>query len=148
MYCNLFHIIRNLDIRKIFIVVAGFWLVGLAPKCRLIAFIDAASGEVCWARFSLTESRQAYFEVLLRHVQTHCLPSALFSDRHSIFNKHDPEDPIPSQFERALLPLCIGPIQAYSPPKQGKCRAAVSDAARPVDQSYALARDQLDAIGQ
>ncbi len=109
-------------------IVAWFWLDGLAPKCRLIAFIDAASGEVCWARFSLTESTQSYFEVLLRHVQTRGLPLALFSDRHSIFNKHDPKDPIPSQFERALLQLCIGPIQAYSPPTQGKCRVAVSDA--------------------
>lgn len=96
------------------------WFEGRAPKCCLIAFIDDASGEVLGARFSLTETTQAYFEVLRRHVQTHGLPLALYSDRHSIFTKHDPEDPIPTQFERALLQLGIEPIQAYSPQAKGR----------------------------
>ena len=64
------------------------------------------------ARFSLTESTQAYFEVLRRHLQAHDVPLALYSDRHSIFTKHDPEDPTPTQFERTLLQLGIQPSQA------------------------------------
>jgi transposase len=96
------------------------WFEGRAPKCCLIAFIDDATGEVLGARFSLTETTQAYFEVLRRHVQAHGVPLALYSDRHSIFTKHDPEDPKPTQFERALLQLGIEPIQAYSPQAKGR----------------------------
>lgn len=96
------------------------WFEGRAPKCCLIAFIDDATGEVLGARFSLTETTQAYFEVLRRHVQAHGVPLALYSDRHSIFTKHDSEDPAPTQFERALLQLGIEPIQAYSPQAKGR----------------------------
>ena len=96
------------------------WFEGRAPKCCLIAFIDDASGEILGARFSLTETTQAYSEVLRRHVRTHGVPLALYSDRHSIFTKHDPEDPIATQFERALLQLGIEPIQAYSPQAKGR----------------------------
>ena len=96
------------------------WFEGRAPKCCLIAFIDDATGEVLGARFSLTETTQAYFEVLRRHVQAHGVPLALYSDRHSIFTKHDAQDPTPTQFERALLQLGIEPIQAYSPQAKGR----------------------------
>lgn len=96
------------------------WFEGRAPKCCLIAFIDDATGEMLGARFSLTETTQAYFEVLRRHVHAHGVPLALYSDRHSIFTKHDPEDPTPTQFERALLQLGIEPIQAYSPQAKGR----------------------------
>lgn len=96
------------------------WFEGRAPKCCLIAFIDDATGQVLGARFSLTETTQAYFEVLRRHVQAHGVPLALYSDRHSIFTKHNPEDPTPTQFERALLQLGIEPIQAYSPQAKGR----------------------------
>jgi transposase len=96
------------------------WFEGRAPKCCLIAFIDDATSEVLGARFSLTETTQAYFEVLRRHVQAHGVPLALYSDRHSIFTKHDLEDPVPTQFERALLQLGIEPIQAYSPQAKGR----------------------------
>jgi transposase len=96
------------------------WFEGRAPKCCLIAFIDDATGEVLGARFSPTETTQAYFEVLHKHVQTHGIPLALYSDRHSIFTKHDPEDGSPTQFERALLQLGIEPIRAYSPQAKGR----------------------------
>ena len=96
------------------------WFEGRAPKCCLIAFIDDATGEVLGARFSPTETTQAYFEVLLRHVQSHGIPLALYSDRHSIFTKHDAQDATPTQFERALLQLSIEPIQAYSPQAKGR----------------------------
>ncbi len=96
------------------------WFEGRAPKCCLIAFIDDATGEVLGARFSITQTTQAYFEVLRRYVQNHGVPVALYSDRHSIFTKHDPEDPTPTQFERALLQLGIEPIQAYSPQAKGR----------------------------
>lgn len=96
------------------------WFEGRADKCCLIAFIDDATGRVLAARFSATETTQAYFEVLQRHVQAHGSPLAYYSDRHSIFTKHDSEDPEPTQFERALLQLHIEPICAHSPQAKGR----------------------------
>ncbi len=40
--------------------------------------------------------------------------------RHSIFTKHDPQDPEPTQFERALGSLDIASIQALSPQAKGR----------------------------
>jgi transposase len=96
------------------------WFEGRAPKACLIAFIDDATGRLLGARFSPTETTQAYFDVLHSCVQTHGAPLALYSDRHSIFTKHDPEDALPTQFERALGQLSIEPIQARSPQAKGR----------------------------
>jgi transposase len=96
------------------------WFEGRAAKCCLIAFIDDATGQVLGARFSPTETTQAYFDVLQHCIHTHGRPVALYSDRHSIFTKHDSEDPVPTQFERALLQLDIDPIQAHSPQAKGR----------------------------
>lgn len=96
------------------------WFEERGPKCCLTAFIDDATGRVLGARFSPTETTQAYFDVLHQCIQTHGVPLALYSDRHSIFTKHDPEDPKPTQFERALLQLQIEPIQARSPQAKGR----------------------------
>ena len=96
------------------------WFEGRSGKCCLIAFIDDATGQVLAARFSATESMQAYFTVLHEHVRTHGAPLAYYSDRHSIFTKHDREDPNPTQFERALLQLGIESICAHSPQAKGR----------------------------
>lgn len=96
------------------------WFEGRADKCCLIAFIDDATGRVLAARFSPTETTQAYFEVLRSHVSAHGAPLALYSDRHGIFTKHDREDPTPTQFERALLQLGIEGICASSPQAKGR----------------------------
>jgi len=47
-------------------------------------------------------------------------PLALYSDRHAIFTKADPEDAKPTQFERALGQLHIEPICAHSPQAKGR----------------------------
>lgn len=96
------------------------WFEGRADKCCLIAFIDDASGQVLGAKFFPTETTQGYFEVLQQYVSAHGIPLALYSDRHSIFTKHDPEDAQPTQFERALLQLQIEPICAHSPQAKGR----------------------------
>lgn len=96
------------------------WFEGRAPKCCLIAFIDDATGEVLGGGFSPTETTQAYFDVLHRYVQDHGVPVALYSDRHSIFTKHNSSDAVPTQFERALLQMDIAPIHAYSPQAKGR----------------------------
>lgn len=96
------------------------WFEGRAPKCCLIAFIDDATGRVLGARFEPTETTEGYLGVLQRYVSEYGAPLALYSDRHSIFTKHDREDPRPTQFERALLQLGIESICAHSPQAKGR----------------------------
>lgn len=96
------------------------WFEGRSSKCCLIAFIDDATGRVLGARFFEQETTQGYLEVLQALVQRLGAPLALYSDRHGIFTKADPEDPKPTQFERALLQLEIEPICAHSPQAKGR----------------------------
>lgn len=96
------------------------WFEGRSAKCCLIAFIDDASGRVLAAQFFAQETTQGYLQVLHAQVQRHDSPMALYSDRHSIFIKSDPQDSKPTQFERALLQLDIEPICARSPQAKGR----------------------------
>ena len=96
------------------------WFERRASKCCLIAFIDDATGSLLQACFYPVESTNAYLHSLQCYVGSHGRPLALYSDRHSIFTKHDPEDPAPTQFERALGELNIESILAYSPQAKGR----------------------------
>ena len=96
------------------------WFEGRSGKCCLIAFIDDATGRVLGGRFFEQETTQGYLAVLHELVRRHGVPLALYSDRHGIFTKADPEDVKPTQFERALLQLHIEPICAHSPQAKGR----------------------------
>jgi transposase len=96
------------------------WFEQRAAKCCLIAFIDDATGWVLHGRFFPVESTRSYLQMLHGYVSEHGRPVALYSDRHSIFTKHDPDDPEPTQFERALGQLGIEAILAYSPQAKGR----------------------------
>ena len=96
------------------------WFEGRSAKCCLLAFIDDATGRVLGARFEAQETTEGYLGLLQRHTLAHGVPLALYSDRHSIFTKHDAEDAKPTQFERALLQLKIEPICAHSPQAKGR----------------------------
>jgi transposase len=96
------------------------WFEGRSTKCCLIAFIDDATGRVLGAQFFAQETTEGYLQVLHALVQHHGAPLALYSDRHGIFTKSDPEDSKPTQFERALLQLDIEPICAHSPQAKGR----------------------------
>lgn len=96
------------------------WFENRSVKCCLIAFIDDATGRVLGARFFEQETTQGYLQVLHALVQRHGAPLALYSDRHGIFTKADPEDSKPTQFERALLQLDIESICAHSPQAKGR----------------------------
>ncbi len=100
------------------------WFEDRAPKSCLIAFIDDATGDLMQACFYRVESTRAYLHSLQCYVSAHGRPLALYSDRHSIFTKHDPEDPAPTQFERAAGELNIESILAYSPQAKGRVERA------------------------
>jgi hypothetical protein len=90
------------------------WFEDRGERCALIAFIDDATSRVMLARFVPVESTQAYLTLLEAYVSAYGCPVAFYSDRHSIFTKHDPEDAEPTQFQRATNALGIATIQALS----------------------------------
>lgn len=96
------------------------WFEGRGKRCTLIAFIDDATSRVMHAHFAPVESTQAYLSALQDYVTRHGRPAALYSDRHGIFTKHDPEDEAPTQFQRALDTLGIAGIQALTPQAKGR----------------------------
>ena len=96
------------------------WFEGRGPRCTLIAFIDDATSQIMAAGFVPVESSQAYLDALFAYVSAYGCPAALYSDRHGIFRKHDPEDDTPTQFQRALGALGIEGIQALTPQAKGR----------------------------
>ena len=96
------------------------WFEGRGPRCCLIAFIDDASSCLMWACFVPVESTRAYLGGLAQYVARYGVPVACYSDRHSIFTKHDPEDLAPTQLERALQTLGCEAIQATTPQAKGR----------------------------
>ncbi len=96
------------------------WLEGRGPRCSLIAFMDDATSEVLAGGFWPTESSRAYLTMLETYVRTHGRPVALYSDRHGIFTKHDPEDLVPTQLQRATETLDIALIHALNPQAKGR----------------------------
>lgn len=66
------------------------------------------------ACFYPVESTNVYLHSLQCYAATHGRPLALYSDRHSIFTEHDPEDPVLTQLERAVEKLNIASILAYT----------------------------------
>lgn len=100
------------------------WFEARAGRCTLIIFVDDATGRVMYARFEPAETSRAYLRALRSYVSRYGLPVSLYSDRHSIFRKHDPEDPEPTQFERAVRTLDIEPILALTPQAKGRVERA------------------------
>lgn len=96
------------------------WFEGRGPYCTLIAFIDDATSRVMAACFTHAETTQDYLNGLHAYVLAYGCPAALYSDRHGIFTKHDPEDGEPTQFQRATESLGIATIQALTPQAKGR----------------------------
>ena len=96
------------------------WFEGRGPRCTLIAFIDDATSWVGVACFVPAETSEAYLNCLHTYVERYGCPVALYSDRHGIFTKHDPEDARPTQFQRALDSLDMTGILALTPQAKGR----------------------------
>ena len=96
------------------------WFEGRGPRCTLIAFIDDATSRVMAACFTGAETTRAYLDGLHAYILAYGCPVALYSDRHGIFTKHDPEDAEPTQFQCATSSLGIATIQALTPQAKGR----------------------------
>ena len=102
------------------------WFEGRSAACTLLVFIDDASGKLMQLRFMPSETTLGYMRVLHDHVQTHGVPVALYSDKHSIFriNAKDAQPEAETQFARAARALGIESIHAHSPQAKGRVERA------------------------
>lgn len=104
------------------------WLEGRGPRLTLLIAIDDATNEVPNGVFREQEDDAGYFELLWGISQSHGLPQAVYTDRHTIFRS--PKQPTleqelagerpRSQFGRAMDELAIEMILANSPQAKGR----------------------------
>lgn len=96
------------------------WLEGRGPRMTLLVMIDDATSKVV-ARFFPAETTEGYFDLLGRYLRKHGRMVAIYADRHSIFFAIDANnEPVPTQFGRALRELGIELIPAGSPQAKGR----------------------------
>ena len=96
------------------------WLEGRGPKLALVGMIDDAGSRVL-ARFHVSETSEAYMDVLWRWIEAHGRPVSWYSDRHGIFRAEDKDgESTMTQFSRALGELAIELIPANSPQAKGR----------------------------
>lgn len=106
------------------------WLEGRGPYLTLLAGIDDATGEVPAATFRDEEDAHGYMLILRSIVQSHGIPLAIYSDRHSIFVHTESADETieeqlagqrhSTQVSRILDELGIELILALSPQAKGR----------------------------
>jgi helix-turn-helix protein len=108
------------------------WTEGRGEEMVLIHMIDDATSRLL-ARFYDADTVMNHFDLVLRWLQAHGRPLALYTDRHSIFAPQgqaacDAE----TQFGRALRELDIELIWAHSPQAKGR-----------VERSFGTAQDRV-----
>lgn len=104
------------------------WLGDDGPELTLVAAIDDATGEIPAALFREQEDAAGYFMLLRQILESHGVPLALYTDRHSIFQspkKATVEQQLAgerprSQFGRLTDELGIELIPSYSPQARGR----------------------------
>jgi len=104
------------------------WLEGRGPHLTLITAIDDATNELPYALFREEEDAAGYFLLMRAISQSHGLPQAVYTDRHTIFRS--PKKPsieqqlageLPrSQFGRLMDELGVEPIPSFSPQARGR----------------------------
>jgi transposase len=104
------------------------WLEGRGPYLTLITAIDDATNELPCALFRDQEDAAGYFLLMRAITQSHGIPQAVYTDRHTIFRSPKKlsiqqqlagEQPR-SQFGRLMDELGIEPIPSYSPQARGR----------------------------
>lgn len=102
------------------------WFEGRGGYCTLVVFIDDATGRLTQLRFMPTETTLGYMCVLYSHIMKYGVPTALYSDKHSIFriNAKEIAPEAETQFSRAARELGIECIHAHSPQAKGRVERA------------------------
>lgn len=109
------------------------WFEGRAERCTLLVFIDDATSQIQYCRFVGAETTRDYMQATWEYILRYGKPSALYSDKHSVFSINA-KDPVSgtglTQFSRALKALEIEPILAHSPQAKGRverCNRTLQD---------------------
>ncbi|HEX2278712.1 MAG TPA: ISNCY family transposase [Candidatus Tectomicrobia bacterium] len=104
-----------------------WWFEDRGPPCTLLVYIDDATSRLMHLEFVLSETAFDYFRATRAYMAAHGKPVAFYSDKHSIFRaaKADmTDDPVITQFGRALQELNVGIICANSPQAKGRVERA------------------------
>lgn len=99
------------------------WFEGRGKKCCLIHFIDDATNEITIAKFSATETTEAYLVCLKEHLALCGRPLGFYVDKHGTFkvNREELKKGIGiTHFGRVLKELDIELICAHSPQAKGR----------------------------
>ncbi len=98
------------------------WFEERAPKCCLIVFIDDATSKIIYLQFEPVESTMAYLKGVKAQVDRYGIPTAYYSDKHSIFKVNNAKtlEVNDTQFERACNRLGVEGICANSPQAKGR----------------------------
>ena len=110
------------------------WTEGRGESMVLLHMIDDATGHLM-ARFYDADTTLNHMDLLLRWLQAHGRPLALYTDRHSIFEVQDKGHGVAeeeTQFGRALRELDTELIKARSPQAKGR-----------VERSFGTAQDRF-----
>ena len=109
-------------------------LEGRGPELTLLGFQDDATAQILAAHFQPdAENTVGYLLALHAMITAHGIPLRLYRDRHSIFQRNDSHWTLaeqlagkqaPTQLGRALQPLGIQQIPAYSPQTKGRIERA------------------------
>jgi hypothetical protein len=101
------------------------WFEGRSPPCVLMVFIDDATSAITSMYFSQTESLEAYYHTLEKHIKIYGIPLSIYADRCSVMVPRVPKSNKDStQFKKALDELNCDLILALSPQAKGKVERA------------------------
>jgi transposase InsO family protein len=95
------------------------WFEGRSPRCVLMVFIDDATSTITSLHFSESESLEAYYYALAKHLKTYGIPLAFYGDRCATLNSRSSKKET-TQFQRALKELNCELILALSPQAKGR----------------------------
>lgn len=101
------------------------WFEDRASPCVLMVFIDDATSMITSMYFAETESLEAYYQTLKRHIEVYGVPLGIYGDRCSVLVPRQPKDSKDqTQFQKALKELDIELILALSPQAKGRVERA------------------------
>jgi hypothetical protein len=99
------------------------WFEARAPACKVLVWIDNATGRLMTLHFTAMESTFSYFEALSKYLAAHGKPIASYSDKFSVFYVKDRASTAGkgvTQFGRALYQLNIEALCANTSQPKGR----------------------------
>jgi len=104
-----------------------WWFEDRGPRCKLLVYIDDATGILGHMEFAASESTFSYFKATENYFKKHGRPLAFYSDKHSVFRinkKGVVSGNGMTQFGRALHDLQVEIICANTPQAKGRVERA------------------------